>query len=39
VPAYVSKYTERIAAIFGTVDNFAASFSVPVLVTVTKLHA
>jgi PPOX class probable F420-dependent enzyme len=39
VPGYVSKYTERIGAIFGTVDRFAETFSVAVILTPTKLHA
>ncbi len=39
VPGYVSKYTERIGAMFDTADQFAELFSVPVLITPTKLHA
>jgi PPOX class probable F420-dependent enzyme len=39
VPAYLSKYVERIAAIFGTPEGFARSFSEAVLVTPTRLHA
>jgi PPOX class probable F420-dependent enzyme len=39
VPGYVAKYTERIAAIFGTVEHFAASFSEAILITPTRLHA
>jgi PPOX class probable F420-dependent enzyme len=39
VPAYLSKYVERIAAIFGTPDRFAHSFSEAILVTPTHLHA
>lgn len=39
VPAYVSKYVERIAAIFGTPDRFARSFSEAILITPTRLHA
>lgn len=39
VPGYVAKYTERIAAIFGTVERFAEAFSEPLLITPTRLHA
>jgi PPOX class probable F420-dependent enzyme len=39
VPAYLSKYVERIAAIFGTPDRFAHSFSEAILITPTHLHA
>jgi PPOX class probable F420-dependent enzyme len=39
VPAYLSKYVERIAAIFGTPDRFARSFSEAILITPTHLHA
>ena len=39
VPAYLSKYTERIAAIFGTPANFAHAFSEAILLTPTRLHA
>jgi PPOX class probable F420-dependent enzyme len=39
VPGYVAKYTERIAAIFGTVEHFATSFSEAILITPTRLHA
>jgi PPOX class probable F420-dependent enzyme len=38
VPAYLSKYTERIAAIFGTPERFAHSFSEAILITPTHLH-
>lgn len=34
---YVVKYKERIGAMFGTADRFAAAFSVPVLITPTRL--
>jgi PPOX class probable F420-dependent enzyme len=39
VPAYLSKYLERIAAIFGTPERFARSFSEAILITPTHLHA
>jgi PPOX class probable F420-dependent enzyme len=39
VPEYVSKYTERIGAIFGTVEVFAAAFSEAIVITPRKLHA
>jgi PPOX class probable F420-dependent enzyme len=39
VPAYASKYAERIGAIFGAVEQFAARFSEPVVITPTRLHA
>jgi PPOX class probable F420-dependent enzyme len=39
VPAYVSKYVERIAAIFGAPERFARSFSEAILITPTHLHA
>ena len=39
VPAYLSKYVERIAAIFGTPENFARSFSEAIVITPTRLHA
>jgi PPOX class probable F420-dependent enzyme len=39
VPAYLSKYVERIAAIFGTPERFAHSFSEAILITPTHLHA
>lgn len=34
---YVAKYTERIGAIFGTADKFAALFSTALLITPTRL--
>jgi PPOX class probable F420-dependent enzyme len=37
-PAYLAKYTERIAAMFGTPEQFAAQFSTAVVITPTKLH-
>jgi PPOX class probable F420-dependent enzyme len=39
VPEYAAKYTERIAAIFGTVEHFAELFSEAVVITPTRLHA
>jgi len=39
VPAYLSKYVERIAAIFGTPERFARSFSEAILITPARLHA
>jgi PPOX class probable F420-dependent enzyme len=39
VPAYAAKYTERIAAIFGTVEQFAEAFSEAIVITPTRLHA
>jgi PPOX class probable F420-dependent enzyme len=39
VAAYVSKYVERIGAIFGTPEAFAGAFSEAILVTPTRLHA
>jgi PPOX class probable F420-dependent enzyme len=39
VPGYVAKYMERVAAVFGTVEHFAALFSEAILITPTRLHA
>jgi PPOX class probable F420-dependent enzyme len=39
VPEYVAKYIERIAAIFGTAEQFADRFTEAVVITPTKLHA
>ncbi len=39
VPEYVAKYTERIGAIFGTVENFATAFSEAIVITPRRLHA
>ena len=36
---YVAKYTERIGAIFGTAEKFAAMFSTALLITPTRLWA
>jgi PPOX class probable F420-dependent enzyme len=36
---YVVKYTERIGAMFGTADKFAALFSAALLITPTRLWA
>lgn len=37
-PAYLAKYMERIAALFGSPERFAELFSVAVIITPTKLH-
>jgi PPOX class probable F420-dependent enzyme len=37
-PAYLAKYTERIAAIFGTPERFAELFTTALIITPTKLH-
>jgi PPOX class probable F420-dependent enzyme len=39
IPEYVAKYIERIAAIFGTAEQFADRFSEAVVITPTRLHA
>jgi PPOX class probable F420-dependent enzyme len=36
--AYLAKYTERIAALFGTPEQFAMLFSAAIIITPTKLH-
>jgi PPOX class probable F420-dependent enzyme len=36
---YVAKYMERIGAIFGTAEKFAELYSVPVVITPTRLWA
>lgn len=38
-PAYLAKYTERIGALFGTPEQFAAQYSQAVVITPAKLHA
>jgi PPOX class probable F420-dependent enzyme len=37
-PAYLAKYSERIAALFDTPEHFAERFSRALIVTPTKLH-
>jgi PPOX class probable F420-dependent enzyme len=39
VPEYAAKYTERIGAIFGTVEKFAAAFTEAIVITPSRLHA
>ena len=39
VPEYSAKYTERIGAIFGTVERFAETFSEAIVITPSRLHA
>ena len=39
VADYAAKYTERIGAIFGTVEHFAELFSEAIVITPTRLHA
>jgi PPOX class probable F420-dependent enzyme len=38
-PNYRAKYTERIGAMFGDAERFAAMFSVPLLITPRRLRA
>jgi PPOX class probable F420-dependent enzyme len=38
VPAYVEKYAERIAALGWTPDGFAADFSVPLRIDLSRIH-
>jgi PPOX class probable F420-dependent enzyme len=37
-PAYLAKYTERMAALFGTPERFAELFSAALVITPTRLH-
>lgn len=39
IPEYVSKYTERIGAIFGTAERFGQLFSEAIVITPDRLHA
>jgi PPOX class probable F420-dependent enzyme len=39
VPGYVEKYMERIAALFGSAENFSQLFSEAIVITPTRLHA
>jgi len=39
VAEYAAKYTERIGAIFGTVEKFATAFSEAIVITPSRLHA
>jgi PPOX class probable F420-dependent enzyme len=39
VPEYAAKYTERIGAIFGTVEQFAEAFPEAIVITPSRLHA
>jgi PPOX class probable F420-dependent enzyme len=36
--AYLAKYTERMAALFGTPEQFAALFSTALIIVPTRLH-
>jgi hypothetical protein len=36
--AYLAKYTERIAALFGTPEQFAALFSAAIIIAPDKVH-
>jgi PPOX class probable F420-dependent enzyme len=38
VPEYVAKYAERIAALGWTPQSFAADFSVPIRIELTRIH-
>jgi len=37
-PDFLAKYTERIAAMFGTPEQFAAEYSATTVITPTKVH-
>ena len=37
-PAYLAKYTERLAAMFGTPGQFASLFSAALIITPARLH-
>jgi PPOX class probable F420-dependent enzyme len=37
-PEYLVKYLERIGALFGSPEDFAGQYSVPVLITPSKVH-
>ena len=39
VPGYAAKYMERIATMFGSAAHFAELYSVPILITPSKLYA
>ena len=39
VPAYATKYAERVAAIFGTIEAFADRFTEAIVVTPSRLRA
>ena len=39
VPEYAAKYTERIGAIFGTVERFAEAFSEAIVIAPSRLRA
>jgi PPOX class probable F420-dependent enzyme len=39
VAEYAAKYSERIGAIFGPVERFAAAFSEAIVITPSRLHA
>jgi PPOX class probable F420-dependent enzyme len=38
VPAYVEKYAERIAALGWTPESFATDFSVPLRISISRIH-